>query len=473
MTLLSPAGPLARLYRLVPTRLRDAFASVHGLRSDRLRYGGSFASRLEGYRARDAWPLERLAAWQDERLVALLRHAVAHVPYYRRLHRAGGFPIEQVASAADLAKLPILEKDTIRRDPEAFVAERASALHVLHTSGTTGTPLRLYRSTETIRDWYACFERRAREWGGVSRGDRYAMLGGQLVVPVEASRPPFWVYNAPSRQLYMSVYHLSPAFMGSYLDEIARRGIVHMYGYASAMDSLASHALATGRRDVRLKLATSNAEPLYAHQRERIGKAFDCEVRDTYSNSEMSIAAFECPGGRMHLSMDVAAVEVVDGVGRPRPPGEVSDFVGTCLLNFDQPLIRYRMGDRGALAGAEAPCTCGCRAPSLDSIEGRQDDVLVTPDGRQVGRLDPVFKGGMHLLEAQVVQVALDEVHVNVVPAPGYGAADAESIAARLRDRMGGITVRVVEVPAIARTSNGKFRAVVSQLRGDRATGAT
>lgn len=464
MTPFSPAGPLAGLYRRVPPGIRGIFASAYGLKTDQLRYGGSFARHLAGYRERDGWSRDRLAEWQNAKLLALLRHAVDHVPHYRRLHERGEYPIEEVRTVEDLSKLPILDKGEIRRNPEAFLATDPKALHVLHTSGTTGTPLRLYRSTETIRDWYACFEHRAREWGGVSRADRYAMLGGQLVVPVEAARPPFWVYNASARQLYMSVYHLAPAFLDAYLDELRRREVVHMYGYASAMDALAAHALRVGRTDVRLKVATSNAEPLFEHQRERIAMAFSCDVRDTYGNSELSIAAFECAAHRMHLSMEVAAVEVVGEGGRPCPVGQVGEFACTALLNFDQVLIRYRMGDRGALHADASTCECGRHSPSLAIIEGRQDDVLVTPDGRQVGRLDPVFKGGMHLLEAQIVQVALDEIHVKVVPAPGYSAADAEAIVSRVRDRMGPVTVKVLQVTGLPRSANGKFRAVVSQL---------
>ena len=465
MTLLSPAGPLARLYGLAPPGLKSAFASAYGLKTERLRYGGSFAAELAGYRERDAWPRERLAEHQDARLRELLQHAVTRVPWYRRLHRQGKYPVEDVRTAADLPKLPLLDKDAIRANPEDFLAGPPRPLHVLHTSGTTGTPLKLYRSTATIRAWYACFERRAREWGGVSRKDPYLMLGGQLVVPVGTDRPPFWTWNAASKQLYMSVYHLAPQFMDACLDEIRRRGVVHAYGYASAMDSLATHALRTGRSDVRLRLATSNAEPLYEHQRERIAAAFGCEVRDTYGNTELSVGAFECRAGRMHLSTEVSVVEAVDGAGRSCAAGEVGDFACTGLLNFDQVFIRYRMGDRGALrAEGEAPCACGVHAPALATIDGRQDDVLLTPDGREVGRLDPVFKGGMRLVEAQIVQVALDEVHVRVVPAPGWSPADAELIASRLRDRMGPVRVRVEEVGEIPRTANGKFRAVVSEL---------
>ena len=361
MALLAPGGPLYRLYKIAPASVRDFLAGAYGLKVARQRYGGSFARHLAGYRERDGWSRDRLVDWQNARLRDLLRHAVANVPHYARLHARGEFPIEEVRTSEDLPKLPVLDKDAIRQDPDAFLATGARSLHVLYTSGTTGTPLELYRSTETIRDWYACFERRAREWSGVSRADRYAMLGGQLVVPVETARPPFWVYSAPLKQLYMSAYHLGPAFMDAYLDELVRRKIVHLYGYASAMDTLAAHTLRTGRRDVRLKVATSNAEPLFEHQRERIAEAFACDVRDTYGNTELSVAAFECEARHMHLSMDVAVVEVLADDGLPCPAGQSGEFACTGLLNFDQVFIRYRPGDRGCLSRRR--CALHVRTP--------------------------------------------------------------------------------------------------------------
>ena len=67
----------------------------------------------------------------------------------------------------------------------------------------------------------------------------------------------------------------------------------------------------------------------------------------------------------------------------------------------------------------------------LRSVEGRADDVLVTPDGRQVGRLDPVFKGDLPVREAQIVQEAIDRIRVRYVPAPGFSEASASSLAER------------------------------------------
>ena len=46
-------------------------------------------------------------------------------------------------------------------------------------------------------------------WYGVSRHDRWAMLGGQLVVPFRR-RGLLLGWNAAMKQLYISSYHLAP-----------------------------------------------------------------------------------------------------------------------------------------------------------------------------------------------------------------------------------------------------------------------
>jgi phenylacetate-CoA ligase len=128
------------------------------------------------------------------------------------------------------------------------------------------------------------------------------------------------------------------------------------------------------------------------------------------------------------------------------------------------PLIRYETGDCGALDPEEGPCECGRTLPRLLRVEGRNDDILWTRDGRRVGRLDPVFKAGLHLKEAQIVQQSLDRVLVRLVPAAGYSEADERLITGQLKDRLGDITVGFETLDLIPRESNGKFRAVVCRL---------
>ena len=101
----------------------------------------------------------------------------------------------------------------------------------------------------------------------------------------------------------------------------------------------------------------------------------------------------------------------------------------------------------------------------LDSVEGRLDDVVQTADGRRVGRLDPVFKGGLPLREAQIIQERIDRLRVRYVPAAGFSESTKVELRRRLELRLGEMEVDFEPVAAIPRTANGKLRAVVSHLR--------
>lgn len=457
---------LLSLYHRLPAPVQNFASSRHGARLMRLRYGETFRRELPHFAERETWPAERWQLWQNERLQALLRRAIERVPYYRELHAQGRFPLDR-ATPADLTSLPLLDKEPLRQAPHDFLADDCNPAHMYaeRTSGTTGKPLMLWWSPETHQSWYACFERRVRNWSGVKLTDRWATLGGQLVVPQHRQRPPFWVWNASGSQLYMSSYHLRSDFLDTYLDELARRKIEYIFGYASSLDALATHALERDRTDLRFKVAISNAEPFYAHQRRRIEKAFSCPTRDTYAPAELTIAAFECDAGKMHLSPDVGITEVVDDTGQPLSAGETGHLVVTSLLNPDQILIRYRQGDRGALARGGEPCHCGRTMPVLASIEGRADDVLTTSDGRKIGRLDPIFKDTIRIREAQIIQEEINRVVVKVVAAEHYDESDAAAIRKGICDRMGAVNVSVLVVDCLPRTSAGKLRAVINQVQ--------
>jgi phenylacetate-CoA ligase len=100
----------------------------------------------------------------------------------------------------------------------------------------------------------------------------------------------------------------------------------------------------------------------------------------------------------------------------------------------------------------------------LASIEGRRDDVLVTPEGRLVGRLDPIFKKVDSIFETRIVQDDHDHVRVEVVPlGEQLAAKDVAGLRHELGIRLGPrMRIDVVPVASIPRTRGGKFRSVVN-----------
>ncbi|MEM9553857.1 MAG: AMP-binding protein [Acidobacteriota bacterium] len=450
------------LYHAAPYPLKCLAASAHGLRLRRWRYDASTDERVDRALERERWSAERWRAWRDERLAALLQRAATRVPHYRRLVRADGAGDRFSFDSTRLGDWPLLEKESLRAAPHELLADDVDPrrLYPEHSSGSTGTPVRLWWSHDTVRAWYAYFEARCRLWYGVSRHDRWAILGGQLVAAQARDWPPFWVWSAPLRQLYLSTVHLAPRHGADYLEALFAHEVRHLYGYPSALHALAL-AVADGVRDphaLGLEVIVTNAEPLYAHQRRDIESVFGCPVRETYGMAELVAAASECAHGRLHLWPEVGLVE-------QRDDGEL---VGTGLLNTDQPLIRYRVGDRGRLAPPGTACPCGRSLPILEQVEGRVDDVVVTPDGRRVGRLDPALKGDLPVRAVQIVQEALDRLVVRVVPASGWDAAAERALVDSLRRRLGAeMVIEVEEHAALERGPAGKLRAVVSRLPED------
>ena len=454
-----------RVYQRLPSPARAAAAAARGWHLRLWRYGPETERLVAEALARESWSAEQWTRWREERLAFVLQRAATRVPYYRdqwAARRARG----DRASWELLENWPLLDKEPLRRTPHAFVADDqdARAMFHEHTSGTTGKSLDLWWSRATVRAWYALFEARWRRWYGVSRTDRWAIIGGQLITQVERRKPPFWVWNPASGQLYMSAYHLAPDLIPHYLDAMRRRRVRYIYAYTSALHALAQGADQRQARALGLRVAITNAEPVLDHQRAAIEDAFGCPVRETYGMSEIVTAASECEHGSLHGWPEAGVVELLDG-GAPVAEGEgAGDLVCTGLLNADMPLVRYRLGDRASLAPSNDRCACGRTLFRFERIEGRSDDTLYTRDGRAVGRMDPVFKSRSPIREAQIIQESLDRIRVRLVPAEGYTAADGEALAGRIRERLGDVVIQLDPVQVIERTSNGKLRAVVCAL---------
>src|SRR5205823_7987019 len=124
--------------------------------------------------------------------------------------------------------------------------------------------------------------------------------------------------------------HLASDLVPYYLDALVRHRIKYLLGYSSSLYELARHALELKRRDLKMTVAITNAEPLFDYQRKAIEEAFQCPVRETYGLAEIVMAASECHASRLHLWPDVSRLEVVEG-GQPAAQGTSGDFISTGL----------------------------------------------------------------------------------------------------------------------------------------------
>jgi phenylacetate-CoA ligase len=415
-----------------------------------LRQSRAFRSSLAELGELDRLAPEALERHQGARLAGQIAHAVRHVPYYRRLFLATGLRIADFAGPADLSRLPLLDKSVVKARPADFRSERRGLTFRGHTSGTTGSPLIVHRDLDGIVREHAMIWRQ-RRWLGVEPGDPIAVLRGELVCPVDRHEPPFWRVDRSANELIVSSHHLANPHLDSLLAALRAFSPVALYAYPSAARELARLLAQNGRSMVPLKAVFTASETL---------TAVDAPVVDRYGNAERTLAGGHCERGGYHLWSDVTLPELL-----PDPTGDGrAELVGTPLYGHAMALFRYRTGDR-AVPAVGSPCPCGRAFPTVASIAGREDPVLLTRDGRPIGRLDHVWKGIRHVAAGQILQEADLTVRLRVVPEPGFSAHDRAQLLAQTQARLGsGLTIVIEELDRLPRTRAGKFLPVVSAV---------
>jgi phenylacetate-CoA ligase len=308
----------------------------------------------------------------------------------------------------------------------------------------------------------AQFERQ----NGIAREDLRATFAGRLTQPVDRMSPPFWRYNHAERQLLFSSYHLNSDTLPFYVGELSRRQPAEIIGYPSAIATVAAYLTQRPDVTVRPRVVITNSETLFEWQRTAIEQAFGCPVRDYYGSAEAVIFAAQCSQGQYHVNPLLGIAEVLDPSGTPASEGML---VCTTLTNTVMPLVRYEVGD-AAVRGTDA-CACGSRWPAFKHIIGRVDDMIVTPDGRQVGRIDHIFKGLYGIRECQVIQEEEDLIRLLIVRDVDFNQQSL--LLANISERLGAdMRVELQFVDSVPRSPSGKFRGVISRIRTTSSTAA-
>ncbi len=442
--------------------------SAYGWQWKQRRFGGMFAHEYAQAKERENYTVQQWAEYEQQQLHRLLVHAFTNVPYYHESFSNAGINVDQLKkiNVEGLAVLPILTKENLRIFGKStlLAAEREKNGTFIASSGSTGTPTQLLFSHAMHQRWMALFESRVRNWAGVSSFIPRGMIGGRRVLPKAVNTAPFYRYNIFEKQVYFSAYHISAVNAKSYLEGIRKYQLQYMTGYAVSNFLLARFFKEMNLDAPLLKAVITSSEKLTPEMRQTFSDVYHCKTFDGWSGVEACALITECEHGSLHISPDAGIIELLNNEMKPVPAGIAGDVYCTGFVNYDQPLIRYKIGD--TMIMSDKTCSCGRHMPVVQEVVGRIEDVIVGKDGRQMVRFHSVFNGLHSVKQAQVIQRSLDEIQIRLV-ADGMLVSDEEiAIRKRIESQLGEISITIETVKEIPLNNNGKFQAVISKLTG-------
>jgi phenylacetate-CoA ligase len=354
----------------------------------RTRISAAIGGQMPGHVARLDWSAGQLAAWQRDRLRALLARAIEHSPFHAARLRGidpGRFEL------ADLPRLPVMTKadmmdgfdavatdrrltrDAVERHLARSVTEPSLLLggYVgLVSGGSSGRRGLFVQTIEEYAEFAATMLRRtmaaALASGRLPPGGLLIGIVGASspvhssgLAAVTATRPPVRMISAPASlptaEIIRRLNAAQPPVLLAYAAKLAE--------------------LAREQRDGRLRLnprwVISMTEAISPAERAAVGAAFGVPVTDMFVSTEGLVGHSEPGQEVLTFAADTCLAECADDEGRPVPDGVASAKVlVTNLHNLTQPLIRYELTDRFTPAGGSAGGALRAR------VDGRADDLF-------------------------------------------------------------------------------------------------
>ncbi|NOU59283.1 phenylacetate--CoA ligase family protein [Marinifilum caeruleilacunae] len=409
----------------------------------KIKFGRAFERELRRIIELDQMSKNEILELKSQEFVKQYRNAYSNSPFYKELYQKHACNLNSIQDLSDIRKLPVISKVDVRTNAKQILAKSRLCVFKAYSSGTTGTPLQVYRDfSSTIKEYaYGHF---FQQMHGYHLGDRVVSLRGTL------NRNTFSYFDKSNNVLYLSSYHLKSDRIEEYYKLIKDFKPKVIKAYPSSMHILATELHQKGL-SLDIPIGFTSSEVLHGFQKEIVEKTLHTKVYDWYGNAEQT----------------VALGQFEDELYREFPLYSHTEFeddhlITTSFINSAFPLIRYRVDDVVKLA------SCSNGLCVIKKIEGRDDDYIILKNGQKIGRLDLAFKQAREILAAQIIQEQPGEIQVNLIPDKKFALKNQNEIENNLRDLLGAecqIRFKKIETGGLIRTEKGKFNLVVSKLK--------
>lgn len=361
---------------------------------------------------------------------------------------------------------PVLDKADVVAEPGRFT--RANFVRVTaSTGGTTGTPLKLFRSFENIAAERSFIESLLERERLDLRNSRLAILRADEIKDPSDLSPPFGVYRNFGQTLVLSNTHLNSKTLQWYVDELRRFEPQVIWVYPSMLENLLA-LLEDRSMDLAVPIVLSSSEMVHSSLFQRVAEQLGGRLVDYYGQGErVALASADAPE-EYRFDPLYGAVELVpesdSAVGHEEIRCRV---VSTGYWNAAMPLVRYDTGDFAfvdrAFVGKLDAVGRG-ELPFL-GIKGRNSEFVLGPEGEVVSGLNHLPRDVKNLLRLQVVQTSPRHVRLNVLCNKDFSRKDEADLRANAKRIIPHeMEIEILVQKELERARNGKTPFVIRHI---------
>ena len=360
---------------------------------------------------------DSLLSLYNEHFINLFKYAYKYSTFYKNIYQINGISINDVKDLSDLPKLPIITKTDVRNNINLINQGFRFFQSIGYTSGTTGSPLNIYRSPFNVFTEQA-YLRNYRSILGYTIGTPMISIRGAL------GKNSTFKFNKSTNILYISSHNINCNTILFYYNLIKNFSPVAVEAFPSLLYKFCFELSKKGL-SLNIPISFTSSETLYDFQREFVESFLHTHIYDWYGNGERTICLAQNFNNKYY----------------PLPLYSINEYysshiVTTSLTNNTFPLIRYQVDDIVKLYNSDY--LKNIVSPDIQSIQGRAGVNIDLKDGSSVACIDHSFKGIPFLEMAQVHQFSIHSpLEIKLVVSKGFNNSHLNAFKSKFSNMVG------------------------------------
>lgn len=447
-----------KVYKKVPISIQNMIVSLYGYKIYRQRYRKVYYDSFKEFMSKDYSNLKKEEENQNNLLRFFLKFAVENSPFYRELY--SNIDINKIETVKDLSILPIIDKETIRKNIDKLYTINEKDAIVGFTGGTTGKSLKVLYTKDDFQRRMAYLDAFKSRLGINTFKVKKATFSGREII-TNPKKKVFWRYNYIYKQRLYSTFNMTEENLPYYIDDLNKFKPEVINGFVSAIFELAKFIK---NNQIRLSFQAqaifTTSETLLPIHRELIEDVFNTKIYNQYASAEGAPFITECKCGELHYNLDTGVIETL-------PTNIGNQMIITSFTTHGTPLIRYNIGD--IISFKDGTCKCGSSHPLVEYISGRKVDFLFSKEKGLVSlsHLADVIKGmPNNIRKMQFIQNSIDSIEILImVDDNSFDESHIKSIMEEMKYRFGynmNIEIKITE--DIPNESSGKFTLIKNKI---------